>query len=62
MDRVDEGDELEIDLYNGKIRNVTKNEEYTGTAYPAEFLEIFQSGGIIPWIKERGIDSLNLKE
>jgi 3-isopropylmalate/(R)-2-methylmalate dehydratase small subunit len=58
VDRVDEGDELEIDLIKGKIKNLTKDEEYKGTVYPAEFLEIFQSGGIIPWIKERGIDSL----
>lgn len=51
VDKVDEGDELEIDLYTGKIRNMTKKEEYKGTSYPEEFLEIFQSGGIIPWIR-----------
>lgn len=61
VDRVDEGDELEIDLYKGRVRNVTKNEEYTGTAYPEEFLDIFRAGGIIPWIKERGIDYLSLE-
>jgi hypothetical protein len=38
--------------------NTTKNEEYTGTKYPEEFLEIFQSGGIIPWIKKHGVDKL----
>jgi 3-isopropylmalate/(R)-2-methylmalate dehydratase small subunit len=52
VDKVDEGDELEIDLYTGKIKNKTKKEEYEGTSYPNEFLEIFQSGGIIPWIKK----------
>lgn len=50
VDKVDEGDELEINLHTGKIRNTTKNEEYEGTRYPEEFLEIFQSGGIIPWM------------
>ena len=58
VDRVDEGDELEIDLFTGKIKNLTKNEEYTGTEYPEEFLNIFKSGGIIPWIKNRGINTL----
>jgi 3-isopropylmalate/(R)-2-methylmalate dehydratase small subunit len=58
VDKVDEGDELEIDLYTGRIRNTTKNEEYTGTKYPEEFLEIFRSGGIIPWIKRLGVDKL----
>ncbi len=58
VDKVDEGDELEIDLYTGRIRNTTKNEEYTGTKYPEEFLEIFQSGGIIPWVKRYGVDKL----
>ena len=51
VDKINEGNELQIDLYAGKIRNMTKNEEYIGTSYPEEFLEIFQSGGIIPWIK-----------
>lgn len=58
VDKVEEGDELEIDLYTGRIRNTTKNEEYTGTKYPEEFLEIFRSGGIIPWIKRYGVNKL----
>ena len=58
VEKVDEGDELEIDFYTGEIKNTTKNEEYTGTQYPEEFLEIFQAGGIIPWIKRHGVDKL----
>ncbi|NVM57144.1 MAG: 3-isopropylmalate dehydratase small subunit [Desulfobacterales bacterium] len=57
-DKVDEGDELEIDFSTARIKNLTKNEEYMGTKYPQEFLEIFQSGGIIPWIKRRGVSIL----
>ena len=56
--KVDEGDELEIDFSTGVIKNLTKNEEYKGTKYPEEFLEIFQAGGIIPWIKKHGVDKL----
>lgn len=51
VDKINEGNEIQIDLYTGKIRNTTKNEDYIGTSYPEEFLEIFQSGGIIPWIR-----------
>ena len=58
VNKVDEGDELEINLVTGRIKNTTKKEEYTGTKYPKEFLEIFQSGGIIPWIKKHGIANL----
>ncbi len=58
QDKVEEGDELAIDLAAGTIRNLTKNEVYQGTKYPEEFLEIFAAGGIIPWIKKRGIHSL----
>lgn len=58
FNKVDEGDELEIDFSTGVIKNLTKNEEYKGTKYPEEFLEIFQAGGIIPWIKRHGINSL----
>jgi len=58
VDKVDEGDELVIDFIAGRIKNLTKDEEYTGTKYPEEFVEIFKSGGIIPWIKNRGINTL----
>lgn len=53
------GDELVIDLAAGTIRNLTKHEVYHGTRYPTEFLEIFAAGGIIPWIQQRGIHTLN---
>ena len=58
VDRVDQGDELEIDFMAGSIRNLTKNEKYVGTKFPEEFAEIFEAGGVIPWIKNRGINTL----
>jgi 3-isopropylmalate/(R)-2-methylmalate dehydratase small subunit len=57
-DNIRQGDEIEIDLVNGKIINHTQKSVHSGAKYPKEFLEIFQSGGIISWIKERGVDSL----
>jgi 3-isopropylmalate/(R)-2-methylmalate dehydratase small subunit len=58
VERVNEGDELEVNFMQGKIMNLTKKEEYTGTKFPEEFAEIFEAGGIIPWIKHKGIDTL----
>jgi 3-isopropylmalate/(R)-2-methylmalate dehydratase small subunit len=58
VENIDEGDLIEIDLSVGKVKNITKSEEYSGTNHPEEFLEIFKSGGIIPWIKNRGIHTL----
>ena len=52
--RSDEGDILEIDISTGIVENQTKRETYHGTKYPPEFLEIFEAGGIIPWVKQRG--------
>ncbi len=57
--KVTAGDELAIDLAAGTIHNLTKHEVYHGTQYPPEFLEIFAAGGIIPWIQQRGIPTLN---
>jgi len=57
-DKIVERDELEINVSTGKIMNITQNEEYRGTSYPKEFQEIFNAGGIISWIKKRGIDTL----
>ena len=51
--KVDEHDILQIDMLTGKIKNLTKREEYVGTKYSQEFLDIFKAGGIIPWIKSR---------
>lgn len=58
VEKVDEGDRLKIDLLTGEIKNLTKNEQYRGTKHPEEFLEIFKSGGIIPWINKKGLSAL----
>jgi len=53
-EKVEEGDTVQIDVAKGEIINVTKKEKYVGTKYPKEFLEIFEAGGIVPWLKKRG--------
>jgi 3-isopropylmalate/(R)-2-methylmalate dehydratase small subunit len=57
-EKIDEGDTIKIHLLSGKIINLTRQEEYTGKKLPEEFTEIFKAGGIITWIKNKGINSI----
>lgn len=53
-DRIDEGDELEIDLSAGKIKNLTKNEELQAAPMPPFMLKIIEDGGIEEHITKHG--------
>lgn len=53
-DKVETGDELEVDLEEGTIKNLTKGETYKFLkSYPKEFLEIVKAGGITAYNKKR---------
>lgn len=55
-DRIDTGDELEIDTDKGTITNKTKNETYTFKPIPAFMQELIDAGGLIPYAqKEMGL-------
>lgn len=45
--KVDTGDELEIDVENGVIKNITKNEQYDFPAIPDFAREIIDAGGLL---------------
>lgn len=51
--RVSDGDEVEIDADLGKIKNLTKNEEYTANKIPQFMQELINAGGLIEWTKKR---------
>ena len=51
--RVDENDKLELDLRNGLIRNITKDEEYSATKLPDFLLQMLESGGAIEMLKKK---------
>jgi len=53
-DRIDEGDELEISLTDGKIKNLTKNDELTASPLPPFMLKLIEDGGIEEHIKKHG--------
>ncbi|MGP8329679.1 MAG: 3-isopropylmalate dehydratase small subunit [Methanosarcinaceae archaeon] len=53
-DAIDEGDELDIDLSAGKIKNVTKGIEITFSPLPNVMIKILQDGGLAAHIEKHG--------
>jgi len=45
------GDELEIDLTGGIIRNLTKTTEIVAAALDPRAVELLEAGGLIPYLK-----------
>jgi len=52
-DRTDPWDELSVDLAEGKVVNLTKNESFQGSKLPSFVLEIIEDGGLIEHLKRR---------
>ena len=52
-DAVEEGDELEVDLEEGIIRNFTKGDEYRTEAFPQFMNELLKMGGLVPWVRKQ---------
>jgi 3-isopropylmalate/(R)-2-methylmalate dehydratase small subunit len=53
-DGIDDGDELEIDLAKGTVRNITKDSQFTFRKIPKVMLHILDEGGLIPYIQKYG--------
>lgn len=47
------GDELEIDLSSGAIRNITKGSVIQGVPIPGFLLEMMRAGGLIAFLKQQ---------
>ncbi|HEX6487918.1 MAG TPA: 3-isopropylmalate dehydratase small subunit [Candidatus Dormibacteraeota bacterium] len=50
---VAEGDELEIDLEEGVIRDFTKGDEFHAEPFPEFMNELMKMGGLVPWVRKR---------
>lgn len=48
------GDEVEIDLNSGEIKDVTRGEIFRAQKFPEFMQEIIKAGGLLRWIKEKG--------
>lgn len=52
--KIDEGDELEVDLPLGKIANITKGIELSARPIPQAMMNILNDGGLVAHIKKHG--------
>ena len=47
------GDELEVDLVKGTVKNITKGKTLSFTPFPKYILEILEAGGVNPLVEKR---------
>ena len=52
-DRIDMGDELELDLDEGIIVNLSKKETYRAHAIPPFMQKLIQAGGLMEYVREQ---------
>lgn len=52
VDKIGDGDLIEIDLSTGIIKNITQDKDYKTQAFPEFLQQIVQSGGLINWVKK----------
>jgi 3-isopropylmalate dehydratase small subunit len=50
---VEQGDELEVDLEEGVIRNFTRGDEYRAEPFPKFMTDLMRMGGLVPWVRKR---------
>ena len=55
VENTDNDDLLQINLKKGEINNQTKNMVFTFARYNIELTEIFNAGGLIPWLKKQAL-------
>ena len=53
-DNIDDGDELEIDLGQGVVKDITKASELAFAKLPEVMLRILDEGGLLPYIQKYG--------
>ncbi len=53
VDKTEAGDSLEVDLSNGKIKNLTNGMTFTAKPYPNFMAELISAGGLIEYTKKR---------
>lgn len=52
VEKIAQDDEISIDVDNGIIYNLTKNEQYRGTSFPPFIKKIVEKGGLLNCINE----------
>ena len=55
VDKINDGDIVEIDLTSGVIKNITQDKNYKTQAFPEFLQQIVQSGGLINYITKKKV-------
>jgi 3-isopropylmalate dehydratase small subunit len=50
---IEQGDELEVDLEEGVVRNLTRGDEYRAEPFPKFMADLMKTGGLVPWVRKR---------
>lgn len=53
VDGISDGDEIEIDLDNGRIRNVSTSQEFQAKPFPPFMQQLIEAGGLINYARKR---------
>jgi 3-isopropylmalate/(R)-2-methylmalate dehydratase small subunit len=53
-EKIADGDQLEVDLTSGTIKDVANGESLTSGRIPQAMLDILNEGGLLPYIKKYG--------
>ncbi|KXS43096.1 MAG: 3-isopropylmalate/(R)-2-methylmalate dehydratase small subunit [Candidatus Frackibacter sp. T328-2] len=53
VEAIDEGDQIEIDVNSGEIKNLTKDEVYQAEPFPEFMQEIIESGGLTKYVAKK---------
>jgi len=51
VDGIEAGDEVEVDLVTGSIKNLTKNKEFKAKPFPEFMQNLMKAGGLIEFVK-----------
>lgn len=52
-DEIEQGDELEVELEKGEIRDITKGKVFKAEPYPDFMLELISAGGLVEYTRGR---------
>ena len=53
VDDTEAGDEVEVDLEAGEVRNLSKGRNFQGERLPEFVMQIVRSGGLVEWVRSR---------
>ncbi|WP_448587535.1 3-isopropylmalate dehydratase small subunit [Thermocrinis sp.] len=53
VDEINHGDEVEVDLESGSVKNLTTGKEYKATRFPEELQAILKAGGLMEYAKKK---------